>query len=427
MAEVWIGPVAGSVGAAVFLGFALRAGRRQRLVDNLPTGKTTGVFIGLVELKGTAEAEQPLQSYLTGTTCVYHKWTVEEHWSRTVTETYRDNAGNTRTRRESGWTTVANGDDQTLFYLQDECGVIRVNPNGAKIEPKKTLAVECGPGDALYYGKGPAGAILNSDLRRRFVEHQIPLHAPVYVMGQARERDDVVAAEIANDAKSPIFLISTRTEEQVSTGMRFAFWGLGMLGLIAVVIGFVVLERGIASYIVAGGSYLAAWGAGWVWMVYNSAVELRQRVRQAWSNVDVQLKRRADLIPNLVHAVEGMRDHESETQTAVAQLRGQLEATPPGKPGVDPQACVTVIRAVAERYPELKANSTFMNLQENLVDTENRIALARAYFNEIATHYNTRLQTVPDGLVARLGSLEPRTLMAAADFERAPVEVNLAR
>ena len=81
--------------------------------------------------------------------------------------------------------------------------------------------------------------------------------------------------------------------------------------------------------------------------------------------------------------------------------------------------------AVAERYPELKANTTFAALQRNLVDTEQRIALAHGYFNDIATYYNTRLETVPDRFVACLGAMKPQMLMAANNFERAAVSVEL--
>src|SRR5204863_9200046 len=99
----------------------------------------------------------------------------------------------------------------------------------------------------------------------------------------------------------------------------------------------------------------------------------------------------------------------------------QLAATPPGEPGPDYRACGKLLLAVAERYPELRAQESFAHLQANLIDTEQRIALARGYFNEIATFYNTRLEVVPDRLVARLGRLRPQPLMAANDFERAPM------
>lgn len=429
-------PIVGVVLAFVALLFALRAGRRQRLVDTLPTCKTTGVFIGLVELKGTAEVEQPLTSYLTGTACVYYKWQVEEHWSRTVMESYTDSQGRsqTRTRTESGWTQVGGGGEEVPFYLQDDCGAIRIQPAGAKVEPQTVMDETCGRSDPLYYAKGPAAAIANSDHRRRFTENAIPLHTPLFVVGHARERDDVVAAEVAADRHEPLFLISTRTERQVSRGFRLGFWLLGVLGLVVVVGGFVgasmAAQRESANdvplFIIVAAAFLFVWLLGWMWMVYNSLIDLRQRVRQAWSNVDVQLKRRGDLIPTLVGVVSGLRDYERNVQTEVTALRTQLQATPPGETGPDPAAVAPLIRAVAEAYPQLKASESFLDLQRQLSGTEQRIALARSYFNEIATFYNTRLQVVPDRLVARIGRLQPQALMAAADFERAPVQVAFA-
>src|SRR5580704_4453292 len=101
-------PVIGFVLGIVCLLAGLRDGKRKRLVDNLPTSKTSGVFIGLVELKGTAESVEPLTSFLAECQCVHYAWSVDERWSRTVTETYTDGDGKTqtRTRTESGWTTV---------------------------------------------------------------------------------------------------------------------------------------------------------------------------------------------------------------------------------------------------------------------------------------------------------------------------------
>ena len=429
-------PALGGLLALLFLFLALRAGRHQRLVSDLPTSKTTGVFIGLVELKGTAEAEQPLISYLAEQSCVYYQWQVDEQWSRVVTETYTDSEGRTqtRTRIESGSTTVAQGGDQIPFYLQDDCGIIRIQPEKAKVEPRTTFDYLCGPSESLYYAKGPAGAVANSTYSRRFVEHAIPLHIPLYVVGQARERDDVVAPEIAHAPHAEKFLISTRSEEQVRRGLAWQFWLIGLLGVAFGAGGFIVRDasqhRPIADnvplYVVAGSVSVVAWLLAWIGMVYNSIVTLRQRVQQAWANVDVQLKRRHDLIPNLVNIVRGMHNYEQTLQTELAQLRNQLVATAPGEPGPDPRATTMVLRAIQERYPDLKANSSFLNLHRNLVDTEERIALARGYFNDIATFYNDRLQTVPDRFIAALGSMKPRVLMTADDFERAPVEVNFA-
>jgi hypothetical protein len=429
-------PGLGGVLALVCLLFALRSGKRKRLVDNLPTSKTTGVFIGLVELKGTAEAELPLISYLAGQSCVQYQWRVEEHWSRTVTETETDSDGRTRTRtrHESGWTKVADGGESIPFYLQDDCGVVLVRPEGAKLEPATIFDEACGASDPLYYGKGPPEAVADSDFRRRFTETAVALHSELYVMGQARERQDVVAPEIAQDATAPMFLISTRTEHQISSGFRWGFWGLGFLGLVSCVAGFFVRDKladvdpvaHITTYLLAATAYFLASGLGWVWMVYNSLIDLRQRVRQGWSQVDVQLKRRHDLIPSLVETVKGLRDYEQNLQTELAELRSQMEATPPGVEGPDHRSCGKILMAIQERYPELKAQESFANLQKNLIDTEQRIALARGYFNEIATFYNTRLEVVPDRFVAALGGLKAQPLMAANDFERAPVEIDLS-
>jgi hypothetical protein len=427
-------PGLGGVLAFISLLFALRSGKRKRLIDNLPTSKTTGVFIGLVELKGTAESTQPLISYLAGQPCVQYQWRVEEHWSRMVTETYTDSEGKTqtRTRHESGWKTVSEGGEVAPFYLQDDCGVILVRPEGAKIEPAKIFDETCGMSDPLYYAKGPLQAVTNSDFRRRFTETAIPLRADLYVMGQTRERQDVVAPEIAQDPGAPMFLISMRTEAQVSSSYRWVSWSLTLLGLALCVAGFVVRDKmadadrtaAITTDVLAVAAYLFAFALGWVWMVYNSLIDLRQRARQGWSQVDVQLKRRHDLIPNLIESVKGLRGYEQNIQTELAAMRAQMEATPPGVEGPDHRACGTLLLAIQERYPELKANESFLNLQKNLSDTEQRIALARGYFNEIATFYNTRLEVVPDRFVAALGGLKPQSLMVANDFERAPVEVN---
>src|ERR1041384_776467 len=198
-------PLVGGTLALVCLLFALRSGRRFLLVKNFPTSKTTGVFIGLVELKGTAESAQPLVSFLAECACVYYAWNVSEHWSRIVIETYTDSDGKTqtRTRTESGWTTVAEGGEKIPFYLQDDRGVVLIRPEGAKLEPATAFDQTCTPLNSLYYGKGPAGGVMDSTYTRRFSENAIPLYAMLYVMGQSRERADVVAPEIAYDREAP--------------------------------------------------------------------------------------------------------------------------------------------------------------------------------------------------------------------------------
>src|ERR1043165_5097831 len=277
--EIWP-PLAGILFSLLCLIGARRSGKRRRLIDNLPTCKTTGVFIGLVEVKGTAETPEPMMSFLAESQCVFFQWYVEEQWSRIVTETETDSDGKSRTvtRRESGWTTVAHGGEMGPFYLQDDCGYLLVRPEGAKIEPLTIFDKVCGGSDPLYYSKGPSGAIANSDYRRHFSEVAIPLHTPLYVMGQARERADIVAPEIAADKSAPMFLISTRSEERISSSYNQSFWLVNIFGALLVAAGFwghdAVLQLDPAVrwpvYVAAAFGYALFAGLGWFWMVYNS-------------------------------------------------------------------------------------------------------------------------------------------------------------
>src|SRR6185295_10727751 len=148
----------------------------------------------------------------------------------------------------------------------------------------------------------------------------------LYVVGQSRERRDVVAPEIAHDPKAPMFLITARSEKDVESGMGWSSWGLAFLALVLVG-GTVAFGRAgpfglpVNDLIFAGVCFVILWLLGWTWMVYNSLIELRQRVRRAGSLVEVELKRRHDLIPTLVATVQGYRDYESTVQKEVAAMR----------------------------------------------------------------------------------------------------------
>ncbi len=142
----------------------------------------------------------------------------------------------------------------------------------------------------------------------------------------------------------------------------------------------------------------------WAIGLYNSLVALRQQVKNAWSQIDVQLKRRYDLIPNLVETVKGYAAHEKETFERVVLARNAAVAAA----GVQQQAqaenaltgALRQLFALSERYPDLKANQNFLALQEELAGTENRIAFARQHYNDITAQYNTRVQSFPANLIA---------------------------
>jgi LemA protein len=138
--------------------------------------------------------------------------------------------------------------------------------------------------------------------------------------------------------------------------------------------------------------------------IYNSLVALRQKVKNAWSQIDVQLKRRYDLIPNLVETVKGYAKHERETLERVIQARNAAVSAQ----GVEQQAkaenvltgALRQLFALSESYPDLKANQNFLKLQEELATTENRISFARQHYNDSTAVYNTRVQSFPANMLA---------------------------
>lgn len=149
-------------------------------------------------------------------------------------------------------------------------------------------------------------------------------------------------------------------------------------------------------------------------VIYNQLVTLRQRVQNAWSQIDVQLQRRFDLIPNLVETVKGYMTHEQETLTKVTDLRSAWAdaKTVEQKAELEGQLTDTLktIMAVAENYPNLKADQSFNNLQTELSDTENKISYSRQFYNDTVTMYNTKLETFPSNLVASMFGFKASTL-----------------
>jgi len=168
--------------------------------------------------------------------------------------------------------------------------------------------------------------------------------------------------------------------------------------------------------------------AGGVWL-YNGLVRLRNQVANAWAQIDVQLKRRHDLIPNLVAAVQGYLRHERELFERIAQARTRAQAATGaaaiGRAEGDLGRAVSGLLAVMERYPDLKGNQNALALQEELVTTENRIGFARQLYNDLVARYNSRQQVFPVNLVA--GGLGFRTaeFFQASEAERQLPRVDL--
>ena len=161
--------------------------------------------------------------------------------------------------------------------------------------------------------------------------------------------------------------------------------------------------------------------AVWAISCRNAFVSLRNRAEEAWATVDVSLKKRYDLIPNLVEAVKGYEKHESGVFEAVTEARAMATAArTPAQVSQAESALTDALRqlfAVAESYPDLKASANFLQLQQQLDDAENRIAYARQSYNDCVYEYNTSIQTFPGNLMAPLGRFEPRDGFEVTDAE----------
>ena len=164
-----------------------------------------------------------------------------------------------------------------------------------------------------------------------------------------------------------------------------------------------------------------------VWLGFNGLVKSRNRVDNAWSQIDVQLKRRHDLIPNLVETVKGYAAHESGTLEAVTNARANaINAQGPEQQAQAENQLTGALKslfAVSEAYPDLKANQNFLALQEELTSTEDRIAYARQFYNDSVLTYNTKIQKFPTVLLAGMFNFEKRDFFDAAPEDTAPVQV----
>lgn len=168
--------------------------------------------------------------------------------------------------------------------------------------------------------------------------------------------------------------------------------------------------------------------AGYAVIDYNSLVGLKSRVDESWSGIDVQLKRRSSLIPNLVETVKGYATHEREVFEQVTQARASLvhATTPKDKAAADQalSGTLTSLFAVAEAYPDLKANENFLSLQRDLSDTEDKIAYARQFYNTNARQYNVKTRVFPSVLIANALHFLPVEFYEAEAFARVDVPVS---
>ena len=167
-----------------------------------------------------------------------------------------------------------------------------------------------------------------------------------------------------------------------------------------------------------------------LWSVYNGLVKARIRVKEAWSGIDVQLKRRSSLIPNLVETVKGYAAHEKEVFENVSAARaGLINAQGPQQAAQADNVLTQALGrlfAVAEAYPDLKANQNFLELQRELTDTEDKIAYARQFYNTNVSSYNQKIQVFPNVILAGMFHFEPSEFYEAEEAAREDVKVSFS-
>lgn len=361
-------------GATALVGFALavrflaksfKTLRVQRLIENTPTVKAKSVFIGTVELRGTATLEnaRPLTASISGLPCVYVRNELEK--SNGVE-----------------WKTVARPAKRLAYWrLRDETGSVRVVTRGAEIRPR-------------LLGERYLTPV------QRVREYGIPLGSEVYVFGKARIQADAVAPEIAADA-TQFLLISTadaecvveeKAEETTTRSM------LGLLGceILSVSVVFLIAPSSFLLGVLGGAAlgislYCFAFETAFAVSVANSLSDLRRRVCQAKSNADIELTRRSDLFLALTSAAQGWTRQDRAVEEALATLRLQAELERPTVSfdgGARPWT--STLRELVEETPELAENEAFAYLQKSVADAEERIAASRAYYNAVAKLYEAR-------------------------------------
>jgi LemA protein len=181
------------------------------------------------------------------------------------------------------------------------------------------------------------------------------------------------------------------------------------------------------TWIIWGVIFIAA---AWIISTYNGLVALRHQIQNGWKQIDVQLQRRYDLIPNLIETVKGYMKYEQETLQKVTDARSKAMGSSGVKETAEAQTALTQslgkVFALMENYPELKANESVGRLQEELTTTENQLAFARQYYNDLVMRFNMKQEVFPSNMIAGVFHFQPSEFFSVPDAEKAAPRVNLS-
>jgi TRAP-type C4-dicarboxylate transport system permease small subunit len=393
-----------AVVALLTFGFGFTRIKFKRCIENLPTTLTAGASYGLAEFKGTVElpeSEAPLKGPLSRQPCVQYHYKVSE----------KRGSG-----KKSKWVTIIDETRCHPFLCRDSEGTLFVDPKGAEIHSSHSSTRRMG--------------------RRRYTETRLEIGDPLYAIGECviePTRGDRLYLN-KPEGKYP-FILSNLTENQVM--LRVASLGLTLLNVsFAAILLFGLILFGLGGSFAAT-DYLAAALFGPLFMSvvtlglhYNDLIFLRERARRNWSNIDVSLKKRHDLVPRLQSITAGFAEHERSIQEDMTQLRNLYGQTPSREPNEIGQyiqnehAALGKMLARVEAYPNLKSDKSFSFLTRSLILLENEIALMRNGYNDAVETYNTRIEVLPDLFFAKLFHFKAQNFMhAETDLIRIPPDM----
>jgi hypothetical protein len=378
MLSMLMGTGLGGLLVLLGLGLGLSKLKVKRLIENIPTEKTKGVAYGLSEIKGTVQKDNEEDcpvGPVSGEEAVYYRYIEKE-------------------MTDDGWSEVKNKTRSDSFYCEDELGKIRVSPSTAEVTPTDSIE--------------------EIDGGWKYEEYYIRPGDDVYVLGQAAidSRGGGDKLYMTNDEAGELpFLVSGIPEADLKlqkgqTG--FFLLAVGLTGAIALALAFLgrLGTFGPALYPTLSGVSIGFLVLVLAMIYYNDFVFLDNEVERDWSNIDVELKRRYDLIERLEKVVRDYAEHEQTLQEKITKLRDTTSGSDELSPAQGEQAdqVATEIRsevsATVEDYPDLKADEMVSDLMDELTNTEDRIELMRAGFNKSVERYNNRLRTFPEVFIA---------------------------
>lgn len=447
------------VAAVVCGGVCLSSWRKKWVIDDTPTSTCRGVFVGRNEVVGTAQPlYEPITTPFTQQQAVWFRWELERY----------------KGGKNSEWVTVEARSTAAPFWITDDTGRVLVRPRSADVQTGRSMTEGLDGDFAPPYSRWqlrqwvlvgedvverqrsladasfheppyvPTGLFsMKSDTqspisalsgRHRVSERCIVVGDPLYLLGTASPRTDASGLEFNGDEED--LLVSTKSEAQVASASKWTarLTGLGFLGASALFVGMATEAlTGDPVWPLVIGTVVVEVAALFLVALqrnYNRQVEVKEQAAKAWSMIDVSLRRRADLLPNLVAVVKQYASHERGVQEQAAQLRTDValppeevlpsDATLAAAEGADREIRATTASTVAlgEAYPDLKATELFVDLQRRIADAEESVASARQFYNDAIEVLRTRRAQFPGSLFARMVQVPSWNLFEADEAAR---------